>query len=235
MNIFKGLLDIFFPPNFTCDICGKEIFSGDNLCDGCRGTVTLNNKFTCPVCGRKTLTLQLCLECKANPPLFDMAASPLVYSEGVQKLILKFKKGQPYLKEYFGRLMKAKCAVFADAEAICYVPMTRSTERNRGYNQAYLLAKELSKQLNIPLIKNAVAKVKKSPSQKSLTRKERTENLKSCFKADKSVVGGKIFILVDDVLTTGATADAVCGELKKRGAKKVYLITAASVEYKGEV
>ncbi|MDE7084416.1 MAG: double zinc ribbon domain-containing protein [Clostridia bacterium] len=235
MKIFDKIMDVFFPENFTCDICGIEIFNGDNLCEKCRGTVTVNNKFTCPVCGRKTLSLQLCLECKAQPPLYDKAVSPLVYSGGAQKLIGKFKHDQPYLKKYLARLIYAKCGSLKDAEAVCYVPMTRAAERNRGYNQSYLLARELSKKLKLPLLKNAVKKIKKSASQKSLTKKERAENLKSCFKADKSAVEGKTLILVDDVLTTGATADAVSGELKKRGAKKVYLVTVASVEYNGEV
>ncbi|MCM1439238.1 MAG: ComF family protein [Roseburia sp.] len=234
MKIFDKILDAFFPPNFTCDICGIEIFSGDNLCEKCRDTVTVNNGLTCPVCGRKTVASGLCLECKAQPPLYDKAASPLVYSGGAQKLIVKFKRGNPYLKDYFARIMYAKTAAFKDAEAVCFVPMFRRDERNRGYNQAYLLAKELSKKLNLPLLKNAVKKIKKSPSQKSLTRKERAENLKSCFKAEKSEVDGKTLILIDDVLTTGATADAVSGELKKRGAKKVYLLTVASVEYNAE-
>ncbi len=235
MNIFKSILDAVFPPNFTCDICGIEIFNGDNLCAKCRDTVTVNNNFTCPVCGRKTLSSMLCLECKSQPPQFDKAVSPLVYSGGAQALILKFKRGQPYLKDYFARLMYAKCGNFTDADAVCYVPMTRSAERNRGYNQSQLLAEELAKKLKLPLLKNAVAKVKKTPVQKGLTKKEREENLKSCFKAERSVVEGKTLILVDDVLTTGATADAVSRELKKRGAKKIYLVTAASVEYRGEI
>lgn len=235
MNVFKGILDALYPRNFTCDICGIEIFNGGNLCEKCRDTVTVNNDFTCPVCGRKTHSSWLCLECKAKPPLYDRAVSPLVYTGGTQKLINKFKSGEAYLKDYFSRLMYAKCSIFKDADAICFVPMTPYAERVRGYNQSALLAAELSKLMKIPLLQNAVAKVKKSSSQKSLTRKEREENLKSCFKAQREAVEGKTLILVDDVLTTGATADAVTKELKKCGAKKVYLVTVASVEYEEEI
>ncbi len=235
MNIFKGILDAFFPPNFTCDICGIEIFNGDNLCEKCRDTVTVNNDMTCLVCGRKTPSSRLCLECKAQPPLYDRAVSPYVYSGGVQKLILKFKGGQGYLKDYFARAMYAKCGRFKDAEAVCFVPMTSAAEHNRGFNQSELLAAELAKMLKLPLLKDALTKVKNSSSQKSLTKKEREENLKSCFKAEGEAVNGKTLILVDDVLTTGATADAVTRELKKRGAKKVYLVTAASVEYEKDI
>ncbi len=234
-KILGVLTDVFFPENFTCDICGIEIFNGDNLCEKCRDTVKINNELTCPVCGRKTLSSRLCLECKAQPPLYDKAVSPLVYSGGAQKLIAKFKHGQPYLKKYLARLMYAKSVSLTDAEAVCFVPMTRAAERDRGYNQSFLLAQELSEKMKLPLLKDAVKKIKKSASQKSLSRKERAENLKACFEADKSAVEGKTLILVDDVLTTGATADAVSAELKKCGAKKVYLVTVASVEYKEEI
>lgn len=235
MKIFDKILDVFFPRNFTCDLCGIEIFNGDNLCEKCRDTVAVNSGFTCSVCGRKTQSSGLCLECKAEPPQFDKAVSPFVYSEGVQKLIVKFKGGQGYLKDYFARAMYAKCGNFKDADAICFVPMTRAAEHSRGFNQSELLAAELAKLTQLPLLKNAVAKVKKTPSQKSLTKKKRAENLKSCFKAEREVVKGKTLILVDDILTTGATADAVCKELKKCGAKKVYLVTAASVECEEEL
>lgn len=235
MKFFDKILDIFFPSNFTCDICGVEIFNGDNLCEKCRATVTVNNGLTCPVCGRRTQSKGLCLECKASPPQFYRAVSPFVYSGGIRALILKFKGGQGYLKDYFARAMYAKCGDFKDADGICYVPMTRAAERNRGFNQSQLLAAELSKLLAIPVLKNAIEKVKNTSLQKSLTKKEREENLKGCFKADREEVGGKTLILVDDVLTTGATAETVCVELKKRGAKKIYLVTAASVEYNGEI
>lgn len=234
-KFFDGLLDIMYPRNFTCDICGTEIFSGDNLCPKCRDTVTVNNGFTCPVCGRKTPSSGLCLECKEKPPLYDKAVSPFVYSEGVQKLMYKFKNGEGYLREYFSRAMYAKCGSFTDADGICFVPMTGYAERCRGYNQSELLAAELAKMLKLPLLKDAVIKVKKSWPQKSLTRQEREENLKGCFEADREIVEGRTLILVDDVLTTGTTADAVTRELKKCGAKKVYFVTAASVEYGGEI
>ena len=113
--------------------------------------------------------------------------------------------------------------------------MTSSAEYRRGYNQSRLLAKELAKRLNLPMIKGGIEKVKETKSQKQLTKKDREQNLKSCFKADRQKVEGKVIIVVDDVLTTGATADAICEELKKKGAFKVYFATVASVEYNAEI
>ena len=113
--------------------------------------------------------------------------------------------------------------------------MTPKAQGRRGFNQAYLLAKELSKKMKLPLLKGAIRKVKDTPPQKSLSRNDREQNLKACFKADRAVVKDKTIIVVDDVMTTGATADAVCGELKKHGAKKLYFATVASVRYGGEI
>lgn len=232
MNIVKSILDAIFPPNFTCEICGIEIFDGGHLCKKCEKTVEFNNGDTCRVCGRKTEYPALCLECKASAPRYDKAVSALVYGGGAQNLILKYKDGQPYLKDYFSELIHEKSAQFTDADAVCFVPMTKAAEGKRGYNQSYLLAKELAKKLKLPLLKTAIEKVKATSSQKTLSKSERAINLMTSFKARREEVEGKNIIVVDDVLTTGATADAVCGELKKRGAAKVYFATVASVEYK---
>lgn len=235
MNIFKAILDSIFPENFTCELCGIEIFDDSRFCTDCKKSIIFNDGDTCPVCGRMTDVPELCLDCKALAPLFDKAVSAFEYSDGVKKLVLAFKNDRPYLKNYFADLLYKKCAQFTDAEAICFVPMTNKAQAKRGFNQAYLLAKEISKKMNLPLLKSAIQKVKDTPPQKSLLRTDREQNLKACFKADRAVVKDKTLIVVDDVMTTGATANAVCGELKKRGAKKLYFATVASVRYSGEL
>ena len=234
MNIFKLILDAIFPEGYTCELCGREIFDGSRLCVDCKEKVQFNDGATCPVCGRKTNSSVLCLECKKLAPLYDRAVSPLVYKDGVQKLILAFKENKPYLRTWFAELLQSKCGDFTVVDGICFVPMTKSAERRRGYNQSYLIAKELAKLLKLPLYKKALVKVKETPMQKSLTKREREQNLKGCFKADRNIVAGKSLIVVDDVLTTGATANAISSELKKRGALKVYFVTVASVAYNSE-
>ncbi|MGN0824589.1 MAG: ComF family protein [Candidatus Coproplasma sp.] len=235
MNIFKAILNAIFPQNYACLLCGREIFDGSDLCPECEKTITFNDGITCPVCGRKTALDQICLECKAQAPLFDKGASAMVYEGGARNLILKFKNDNAYLKDYLAKKLFEKCLSFTDAEAVCFVPMTKKDCRKRGYNQAELLADELSKLLSLPVLKNAIEKVKSSIAQKSLTRAQRLENLRGCFKAKREEIKDKTLIVVDDVLTTGATADAVCKELKKMGAKKLYYLTVASVEYKEQL
>lgn len=230
-KFLKEILNFLFPENFTCNLCGKEVFNGERFCVDCQSKIVYNNGTTCPVCGRRTKTPTLCLECKEYAPLYKKAVSPLVYEKGVIALIHAFKNDKPYLKNYFAEIMARECEKLPKADIICYTPMLKRDERKRGYNQAKLLAKELSELLSIPVCKNAIIKIKKTSAQKSLSRRDRAENLKGCFKADKKSVNGKKVLLVDDVLTTGATADALCAQLLKRGAAEVYFVTAASVEY----
>lgn len=232
MNFFKRLLDEIFPENFTCELCGREVFDGERLCAKCNENVPRNDKETCPVCGRKTQSSALCMDCKANAPKYRRAVSALIYADGAAALVNNFKNGNAYLKNYFADLLAEKCRAFTDADSICFVPMTKKAEGKRGFNQSYLLAKELSTRLNMPVLNGALAKVKETSAQKKLNRTEREHNLKSCFKADKTVVAGKKIILVDDVMTTGATADAICNELLKKGADCVYFAAVASGEYK---
>jgi ComF family protein len=234
-KLVDNVLSYAFPKNFTCDICGIEVFKGTNLCPECLNKITFNNQATCPVCGRKTTTNSLCFECKDLAPLFKKAVSPLVYKEGAVALVHKFKSNSGYLKEYFADLIAPKCADFVGAQAICYVPMTKKAIKKRGYNQSELLAKALSERLQLPILYDALTKIRETAEQKNLTRKEREENLGSCFKADKQLVENKVLILVDDVLTTGATAETATKALLKAGAKTVYFATIASVEYKREM
>jgi ComF family protein len=234
-NLIEDALCLTFPNNLTCDICGTEVFDGNTLCEECKQSIEFNNGHTCPICGRKTTESGICLECKALAPKYKRATSALVYREGTVKLIYKYKSGCGYLKDYFAELIAPKCDVFADADGISFVPMTKRAEYDRGYNQSELIAKELSKKLGLPLLKGAIKKTKESAEQKTLTRREREKNLAKCFKADKKVVAGKKIIVVDDVMTTGATADEVTGALLKAGAAAVYFTTIASVEYKRQL
>ncbi len=231
-KIKRFLSENLFPKEFTCDICLIETF-GANLCPDCKKTVKFNNKATCPVCGRRTIRPEICLECKAKPPLFKKAVSPLVYEDGALQLIAKYKNGYAYLKEYFADLLTEALKTLPEYDCIVYVPMTPESVKARGYNQVELLARALSERIKIPVIYDAVIKTRKNKIQKGLARAEREENVKNCFKVVKAdEIKEKNVLILDDVLTTGATADEMCRQIKASGAKQIYFATIASVEYK---
>ena len=231
MKIGKLIKENIFPLSFTCDCCGVEVFEG-NLCPECLKNTTFNNAHTCPVCGRKVVRQELCIECKAKPPLFAYALSALIYEGTAVKLIHKFKNGDAYLKDYFADLIAHKIDKDLPVDCIAFVPMTKKAERKRGYNQSRLLAECISKRINIPVC-DVIEKVRDTSAQKTLSGADRAKNLEGSFKAkSKNALLDKNVLLVDDILTTGATADAITMALNKAGAKWVYLATIASVEYK---
>ena len=112
------------------------------------------------------------------------------------------------------------------------VPMAVRALRRRGYNQAELLARELSALTGLPVL-TAAEKRRETPPQKSLSRREREKNLEGCFHVtDRKAVRGKKLIIVDDAYTTGATVDVLAAVLRRAGAEKVYAVAVTSVRDK---
>ena len=228
---FLQVKESLFPTNFTCDLCGTEVF-GDTLCPDCKKTVPFNNATACPLCGRKTARAETCLECKERPPLYKRAISPLVYADGSAILVGKFKNGSPYLGEFFGDLIVEKLIGFPKIDVIVYVPLTKFSLFRRGYNPSELIARQVSYKTMTPKL-NVIARIKRGKPQKGLTKKERESNVSGAFRVkEREKIKGKSVLLIDDVLTTGATADEIAKILRSAGAREVYVATAASVEYK---
>lgn len=226
------ILSELFPKDYTCDICGAESF-GYNLCKDCADTLKLNDKHSCPVCGRKTFRPEICMQCKSKPPLFKKAVSAFLYEGGAVVLISKFKNGKPHLKEFFADKLAERLTDLPAFDCITYVPLTKKSLYVRGYNQSRILASALSERVGKPVIYGAIKRVKSGRAQKGLTGKQRIENVKGAFKAVKrESFKGKTVLLVDDILTTGSTANEISRILLKAGAKAVYVATVASVEYK---
>lgn len=230
-NLKKFLRGNLFPQYFTCLLCDIEIFKGE-LCADCLKRLVLNNGATCPRCGRKTAKSEICIECKAHLPAYDRALSPLIYDKGSADLIARFKGGQPHIAEYLSRLIAEKIEELPEVDGIVSVPMSARALRDRGYNQSELLVEAVSERTGIPVLHGAAEKAGETPAQKELTRAERLKNLRTAFKADKSLVKDKALLIIDDVMTTGATLDSLALTLKNAGARSVFAVAAASVEYK---
>ncbi len=224
------IADAVFPYDYTCELCGTETF-GEYLCADCLSKVFFNDGTVCPVCGRRTERSEICRDCKQKTPEYDAGVSALVYEGGAVSLMAGFKNGRPYLCRFFGEITSERAQKLPHPDAVTYIPVTKERLKSRGYNQSLLLAYEVAARLGVPCL-DLLEKVKDTPEQKSLTRSERADNLKSCFRVtDRLQCKGRSILVVDDVLTTGATADAAAVKLRSAGAKQVFLATVASVEY----
>ena len=113
------------------------------------------------------------------------------------------------------------------ADAIIPVPLHKTREKQRGYNQAALIARELGKRLNIPVEEEFVGRIRQTLPQKNLKGKERQNNLKNAFKIRQNDVKLNTVIVVDDIYTTGTTMDEIAGCLKRAGIREIYCISLA--------
>jgi ComF family protein len=203
---FRSLLHIFFP--YTCSGCGSNLVGEENLfCIYCRAEMPLTlfefhspNPIEKIFWGRATI----------------QAASAHVYFTGGSSIqhgmhLLKYK-GRKEIGFYFGRKMGEalkQSGRFKNCELIIPLPLFSAREKERGYNQSFLIAEGISQELDIPVISNVVFRVRKTTTQTHKSRIQRWKNMESTFELrDPLSISGKHILLVDDVVTTGASLEA---------------------------
>lgn len=218
-----------YAENMTCFACGAEVFGGATFCDGCKRALPFITRF-CVRCGRKVKVGGYCLDCKRSIPLVYKARSLFDYQDRAVELIHAFKNGSPFLAQAFvDESAPIFQTNFLDADFITFVPMRKEGLKVRGYNQAELLAKAVGGRMG-KTVYPVLEKIKDTPEQKSLTAKERRENLQGAFRVtERALCRDKKILLVDDALTTGSTAETIADLLIGAGADRVYLYTVASV------
>ena len=205
MKILKNISKIIFP-NFKCLNCGKECFSA--FCPACKRLLPINNK----------------IKIKNNNLIF----SPFFYDGIIKKLILDFKYNNK--KYLFSPLAKIMADYFKlqkiDINFITFIPMHDKKLKQRGYNQAEILASEIGLNLNIPVL-DCLKKDIPTPSQTELSFLERRENIKNSILPKSVNIQNSNILLIDDVYTTGATTEEASKVLYKMGASKVVVLTLA--------
>jgi competence protein ComFC len=225
----------FFNSKWTCNVCGREIFDGKYFCEDCENTFPFNDGPICNHCGRKVVAnTNYCLTCRDRLLSIDCARSVFVYDEPISQLIKGAKyDGKKYLLEIFVDYLSTVYAKnFLKADCLTYIPMTENALNKRGYNQSEVMCRLLGQKLGVPTI-DCLVKTTDTDRQATLNRKGRIDNLKGVFKVnDKKLVKDKSIVIIDDVTTTGATAEVVAKQLKRSGAREVYLLTVASVTSK---
>ncbi len=222
-TILKSFNSVLYPN--TCICCGSIIEDGEFLCDYCHEFIELTDPLKrCKACGMNKSNCQ----CKRHVFYFNSAVAPFVNKGVAKRVMYIFKFGKrEQSSEFFARQM-AFCVKneYRDIsfDCITYVPMSKRKLAKRSYNQSFLLAKDISERLNIPIF--SLLKARHSyKSQHSLREKQRFKNVKGMYSA-KCKLDGKRILLVDDIKTTGATLDECSKALLVAGADAVYCVTA---------
>lgn len=232
----KYLKSIVFPRGIKCIFCGEELVTDTDIetCELCYNSLPfiLN---ACPKCGGEISENNsgVCTECKINNFSFVRALSVFNYQDSVLKAIHKFKyNGNKYLAKPMARFMAEKFALEdVSVDYLTYVPIHKNKLKERGFNQSKLLSEELSKFINVTTL-NLCEKVINTPSQTNLKFSERKANVKDSFKFNsehKNKIKNKTILIIDDVITTGATTSELCSTILKAGAKHCFVLTLAHV------
>ena len=224
------ILDWIFPA--SCPGCSRPRHKNESCQNSrlCEPPKPIN---PCNRCAIETpFAEDLCGKCLSTKTPFDKSIPAFRYEGYVRNLILKLKtSGNRYaLRLLSGRLLtQIEKKGSGKVEVIIPVPMHRGNRRARGFNQATMLSRELSKKLNIPIDRNLLIKVKRTPKQSTLSLKDRKTNLKNAFQLNKSNTY-KCVAIVDDVVTTTATISEIGKILKKNGVDyiEVWSIARAS-------
>ncbi len=234
--LWQTFVDIILPP--LCAGCRTPVGSPHTLCAACWNNLTFIATPFCQRCGvpfaielEENLTCDACLE---DSPAFDRARAPLVYDEASRPLILKLKHADAlHLAPTLVPLMRAAGAeLLARADLLIPVPLSRWRLWRRRYNQSAELVRALSKATGLPAETQALQRVRHTPSQGRLNRTERRRNVKGAFIAS-ATVKDKVVVLVDDVLTSGATVNECARALKAAGAKRIDVLSVARVPLGG--
>lgn len=235
------LLALLIPEN--CRVCGVDLGAITRIpvCAQClREIEPIEAEYACAQCrtqflnGRPLNEDGLCRLCAAGVTNFDTALACGYYDGALRELILlyKYHKVRP-LARHFGALLARSYPRGQAFDAIVPVPMHWLKYLTRGFDHTQALARELSRRTGVPVVR-AIRKVKRTPAQAELTRARRRENVRRAFAARGGAkLEGLNVLLLDDVFTTGATANAAAAALRKAGAAHVSILTVARADRYG--
>lgn len=236
INVGKKALDILLPPQ--CLACGGLVESQGLLCPSCWEGINFLGDPCCAICGTpfefEAFGGAMCGACLREPPPYRRARSVFAYDENSSKLVLAFKHGdRTDAAPAYGRwLARAGGDLIGEADVIVPVPLHWMRLFRRKYNQAALLAGALGGLVGRPVAPNLLVRCRRTPSQGKLSPSARRKNVAGAFAlrpSAKAAFSGKKVLLIDDVLTTGATAVACTKTLLKGGAASVDILTLARV------
>jgi ComF family protein len=237
----RAALDAVVPP--TCPACREQVSAPGALCASCWSKLSWIDRPWCERCGLPfdyatgLPGAPVCASCLAKPPICAVSRAALRYDPRSRGLVLAFKHaGRTQNAPAFAAWMaRAGADVLDGADLLVPVPLHWTRLVRRRFNQAALLARALSQRTGIAFEPGALARIRRTPPQGDLTRAQRRANVRGAFRARRGVrLRGKTVVLIDDVMTTGATFEACARALRRAGAKEVRALALARVVRPGE-
>ncbi|BBP02055.1 ComF family protein [Sulfuriferula nivalis] len=227
LNICLNFAQSLFPQN--CYLCGA-LAGLYPVCADCRADLTLHSTAACPICAYPTAQGEICGQCLRRPPAYQRTLAGYRYEFPTNKLIhgLKYQHQFALVDTLIAPLLESAQAT-PSPDALLAMPLHPQRLRERGYNQAQLLAAALSRQLHIPLLTLAAERSRNTRPQTGLPLTERHANIKNAFTTDAQQVTGKHIAIIDDVMTSGSTLNSLAHSLKSAGASEVscWVVTRA--------
>lgn len=233
-KIKEYLVNTLFPNDIKCISCGEELNqdSHNNLCTECNKSLPYIHHF-CPRCGSPISINNdgVCINCKINNYHFIASRSVFVYNDMISSIIrrIKYKSRKIYIPALSNFLAENFDKTNFIVDMVTCVPSHVNREKTRKFNQSKLLAESFAEKVNLPFIEIA-DKIVDNPSQTSLDYNERKKNVENVYKLKpniRSLIKDKIILIVDDLLTTGATASELSKVLLSGGARACYVYTIA--------
>ena len=232
----RGLMELAFPGKSLCPVCQQELSYQGGLGKNCLARIVLIEPPLCQRCGRpqrlEAVAADSCVQCSNTRFYFITARAVGLYEGALREYLAELKyRYRPDLGQALGKLLVAWVKLhpdFAKADLVIPVPIHHSKLTLRGYNQAELIAKPLADYLGVRLPTEIISREKVTTSQSALNKEARFDNIREAFKVENAIpLKGAKVILVDDILTTGATASEVARMLLRAGALEVRALTLA--------
>jgi competence protein ComFC len=233
-RVGRMVLDVLYPPH--CVVCRGPAPSGEVLCNACQAKAPRIAAPYCEVCSEpfsgKIEGAFICSRCGAHPFAFQCAVSTRRSRDSVRELIHQFKYGgkvplQKQLGRWLAETLEDPRLQMPRCDRLVPVPLHHARRRERGFNQARLLADELSRASGIP-VDDCLKRTRYTATQTAFDRAARMENLRGAFHLRQHrAVTGLHLLLIDDVLTTGSTVDECARVLMAAGAASVRVATVA--------
>ena len=220
----------------VCLLCGGRPEPGRDLCTGCAASLP-RNRNPCAACayplGIQTPVGALCGPCQRRPPSFSGALVPYLYAQSVTFLVAELKFRQRLSAgRILGDLLADAAAQAARPRILVPVPLHPHRLAERGFNQAGELALRVGRRLSIPVLAGGLQRLRHTPAQRALGRKGRLRNLQQAFRWRGDGDLGHVAV-IDDVITTGATAEAVARVLRAGGAGRIDIWAVARTPWRG--